>query len=81
MAPEFFKQIRTTLEVVGIDSTGLSGQFRVHGVAAIYIGALFIWFRDDSSDMGKTAAFLDRRLNQIKHLLETGSNGNSTNPG
>ena len=81
MAPEFFKQIRTTLEVVGIDSTGLTGQIRVHGVAAIYIGALFVWFRDDSSDMEKTTTFLDRRLNQIKHLYETGSNGNSKKPG
>ncbi len=81
LAPELFKQFRNTLEVVGFDSTGLSGQLRVHGVAAIYVAALFVWFRDDSSDMGKTTAFLDRRLKQFKHLFETESNENPMTPG
>ena len=36
-------KFRNTLEIVGFDSTGLSGQVRVHGVAAIYVAALFMY--------------------------------------
>ena len=62
LAPAFLNSMAWTLEAAGIGSSGLAGRIRVKGLAAIYLGALCVWLRDDSPDQGKTMAFLDRRL-------------------
>ena len=62
--PRFLNAMTWTLEAAGISTNGLAGKFRVKGLAAIYLAALRVWIDDDTPDLAKTMAFLDRRLRQ-----------------
>ena len=64
LAPRFLNGMNWILEAAGISTNGLAGKFRVKGLAAIYLAALRVWINDDSPDLAKTMAFLDRRLRQ-----------------
>jgi len=64
LVPSFLDSMAWTLESAGISSSGIAGRIRTKGLAAIYLGALGVWMRDDSPDLTKTMAFLDRRLKQ-----------------
>ncbi len=68
LAPKFHRSMVWTLESAGIGTSGLAGQMRVKGVSAIYAAAFRVWLRDDSADLSKTMAFLDRRLRQAERL-------------
>lgn len=68
LAPAFLNSMAWTLEAAGIGSAGIAGRLRVQGLAAIYLGALCVWLRDDSEDQGKTLAFLDRRLRAAERI-------------
>jgi len=68
LAPKLLSSMAWTLEAAGIGTAGLSGRLRVKGLAAIWLGALCVWARDDSEDQGRTMAFLDRRLRQAERL-------------
>ncbi len=70
LAPGFFNSMAWTLEAAGIGSAGPGGRLRVKGLGMIYLGALCVWSRDDSSDQGRTLAFLDRRLRQAERLVK-----------
>ncbi len=58
-----------TLEAAGIDPGGLAGRARVKGLAAVYLAVLRVWLADDSDDMARTMAALDRRLRQAERLV------------
>lgn len=68
LVPSFLDSMAWTLESAGINSSGIAGRIRTKGLAAIYLGALGVWMRDDSPDMTKTMSFLDRRLKQAVQL-------------
>jgi AcrR family transcriptional regulator len=68
IAPAFLNAMAWTLEAAGIGTAGIAGRVRVKGLAAIYLGALRVWFGDDSADQGKTMAFVDRRLRRAERL-------------
>ncbi len=50
------------LEAAGISSAGLRGALRTKGLAVIYCATVRVWLSDDSADMAKTMAALDRYL-------------------
>jgi len=70
LAPGFFNSMAWTLEAAGIGSAGPAGRLRVKGLGVIYLGALCVWARDDTSDQSRTLAFLDRRLRQAERLVK-----------
>jgi len=70
LAPGFFNSMAWTLESAGIGSAGPGGRLRVKGLGAIYLGALCVWVKDESTDQGRTLAFLDRRLRQAARLVK-----------
>jgi AcrR family transcriptional regulator len=51
-----------TLEAAGIGSTGCLGHLRSRGLLLVYLATLRVWLADDSPDMTKTLAALDRSL-------------------
>jgi AcrR family transcriptional regulator len=57
------------LEAADIDSSGLGGAVRLHGLALIWARVLSVWL-DDGEDQAKTMAELDRRLRQAEDLLK-----------
>lgn len=58
------------LEAAGISASGLRGALRIEGLGAIYAAAMRVWFKDDSSDLSKTMAELDKRLSQAERWVE-----------
>jgi AcrR family transcriptional regulator len=57
-----------TLEAAGIGSAGLLGFARTKVLAGIYLSTLPVWLRDDSADLGRTMAALDRRLARAESI-------------
>jgi len=68
LAPKLFDSMAQTLEKSGIDSSGLVGMMRIKGITVIYLMAFNIWIYDNSPDLEKTMAFLDRRLKQAVNI-------------
>jgi len=58
------------LEAAGISASGLRGALRIEGLGAIYAAALRVWFKDESADLSKTMAELDKRLSQAERCIE-----------
>lgn len=56
------------LSAAGISAEGLSGFVRVQGFKAVMAGALRTWMTDDSADMSKTMAALDKALARAERL-------------
>jgi hypothetical protein len=54
------------LEVVGLNPRGISGILRVQGLITLYVLTLRTWLDDDSPDLGKTMAFLDKGLSKME---------------
>lgn len=59
------------LEAAGIGSGGIAGRVRTKGLAAVYLGAFMTWLRDDTEDMSRTMAALDRNLAQAERLANS----------
>ncbi|MBD21381.1 MAG: hypothetical protein CMM37_10110 [Rhodospirillaceae bacterium] len=68
LAPKLFDSMAQTLEKSGIDSSGLVGMMRIKGITVIYLMTFNIWIYDNSPDLAKTMAFLDRRLKQAVNI-------------
>lgn len=63
------RSLAAMLEGAGISAAGCRGRIRVEGLLAIYLIALRAWFRDESEDLGKTMATLDKALARADSLL------------
>jgi AcrR family transcriptional regulator len=63
-APAFAASMGWMLETAGVASAGWRGALRVHALGALYLLVLRVWLDDDSPEMMKTMAALDRRLRQ-----------------
>ena len=54
------------LEAAGLDTAGLRGAARVAGLTALYMWVMRIWVEDDSEDLSKTMAALDKGLGRLE---------------
>ena len=57
-----------TLDLAGDAPDGLLGQIKVRALGLVYLLVLRTWMDDDSPDMAKTMAALDRRLSQAEQF-------------
>ena len=62
------RSMATMLEAAGFSTSGLRGLVRIKGLSAIYLSSLRVWLRDDSEDMAKTMAHLDKQLHRADSL-------------
>lgn len=69
--PHLGRSMAWMLEAAGIDSSGLKGAIKIAGLAAVYVYALRAWSKDDSADLSKTMAALDRGLNRLDQAANT----------
>jgi len=58
--------MKLTLQAAGISTAGPFGAIRIKGLCGIYLLAFKTWLKDDSPDMSKTMATLDRLLSQAE---------------
>jgi AcrR family transcriptional regulator len=64
--PHLGRSMAWMLEAAGIDTSGFKGAARVTGLAVVYLNALRHWSRDDSADLSKTMAALDKSLSRAE---------------
>lgn len=57
------------LEAVGLNQRGISGVLRVQGLTALYLLTLRTWLEDETPDLGKTMAFLDKGLSRMERIV------------
>ena len=69
--PNLGRSMSWMLEAAGIEAAGLSGALKIAGASAAYLCALYAWCDDDSADMAKTMAALDKSLGRAAQIGES----------
>ena len=64
----FARSMACMLEAADLSSQGLRGGLRVKALGAIYLATLRVWLRDESEDLARTMAALDRNLRRAEWL-------------
>jgi len=64
--PYLGRSMAWMLEAAGIDTGGWKGAARIAGLSAVYLAALRVWMNDNSSDLAKTMAALDKNLSRAE---------------
>lgn len=62
LMPRLRRSMTAMLEAGGLSAAGCRGRLRRDGLTLIYLAALRVFFRDESDDLAKTMAALDRQL-------------------
>jgi AcrR family transcriptional regulator len=70
-AQRLIASMRWMLEAAGIGSGGITGAVRAKGLAILYGATFATWLRDDTPDMARTMAALDRNLDRAEQLAGT----------
>ena len=60
------------LEAAGVSASGLLGRVRAHLLSGLYLWVLRVFLDDDSTDLAKTMAALDRQLRRSESILGIG---------
>ena len=60
--------MRWMLEAAGIDAGGPAGALRTKGLMLVWLDVLRVWQSDESEDMARTMAHLDKRLALAERL-------------
>jgi AcrR family transcriptional regulator len=64
------RSLSLSLEAAGISASGLKGALRLKGLLAIYVAGLRAFANDESEDLAKTMAEIDKRLGQAEKISE-----------
>ena len=66
--PRLKRSMGWMLEAAGVPSHGLLGLARAKGLAVVYLATMRSWFADDTADMSRTMAALDKHLRRAESL-------------
>jgi ubiquinone biosynthesis protein COQ9 len=66
--PHLCRSMTWMLEAAGIDTNGIGGALRVAGLSVVYIKGLHAWMDDDSADLAKVMAVLDKDLSRAEKI-------------
>lgn len=67
--PHLGRSMTQMLELSGFETGGVRGAVRVAGLSGLYLKVLFVWARDDSADMARVMAALDKDLGRAEAVL------------
>lgn len=68
--PHLCRSMGWMLDAAGIETGGVKGVAKIAGLTAIYLKTLWVWREDDSPDMAKTMAALDRSLGRAEEWAD-----------
>jgi AcrR family transcriptional regulator len=71
MGPRFLNAMRWIADAAGVGTSGLFGALRVKALAAAYLWAFRVFLDDDSEDLARTMAALDRALARCESLAQS----------
>lgn len=70
--PHLARSMGWMLDLAGLSEDGWRGALKVLGLSAVYLDTAFrVWSRDDSPDLAKTMAALDRALGRVESAAGT----------
>lgn len=69
--PHLCRSISWILEAAQISTHGMRGALKVSGMTGLYLKVLRVWMKDDSSDLSKTMAALDKELERAEQLANS----------
>ncbi len=64
--PHLCKSMSLMLEISGIETSGVKGAIKITGLTGIYLKVLRVWIKDESKDLSKTMAYLDKTLERAE---------------
>jgi ubiquinone biosynthesis protein COQ9 len=64
------RSLSLMLEAAGLSASGLKGELRLQGLGAVYTAGLRAFVNDESEDLAKTMAEIDKRLGQAERLSD-----------
>jgi AcrR family transcriptional regulator len=67
--PALLRSMGWMLERAGVSAAGWRGRFRAKLLAGLYVSVLRVFLDDDSADLARTMAALDRRLRAMESWL------------
>jgi len=67
--PHLARSMSWMLEAAQIETSGIIGAVKVTGLTGVYLKALKSWMDDDSPDLSKTMASLDKGLSRAEQLV------------
>lgn len=70
LAPRLARSLAWMLQSAGFSTAGVSGALRLKVLGAVYLCALRAWVDDETADMARTMAALDRALRRAESLAE-----------
>lgn len=70
-APHLCRSMTWMLEAAGIETNGVRGALKVAGLTGVYIKTLRIWKDDESADLAKVMAALDKDLGRAEQFANT----------
>lgn len=66
--PHLCRSMGWVLDAAGIETSGIKGAARVTGLTGLYLKTLWVWSGDESEDMAKTMAALDKNLERADKM-------------
>lgn len=69
--PHLARSMTWMMEAAGLDTSGVKGAIRVTGLTLVYANVLRAWLGDDSADLSKTMAALDKSLERAEQAANT----------
>ena len=63
--PHMARSMNWMLEAAGMDTGGIKGAVKVAGLTGVYLKILHTWKEDESADLPKTMAALDKTLGRV----------------
>lgn len=69
LIPRFAQSMLWMLEAAGISTAAPLGLLRAKGLALVYLSSLRSWLSDDSPDLSRTMATLDKALTRVDSLV------------
>jgi AcrR family transcriptional regulator len=69
--PHLCRSMTWMTEAAGLDTTGLTGAAKIFGLSVVYLKTVRVWLADDSEDMSKTMAALDKDLGRAEQCANT----------
>lgn len=68
--PQLGASMTRMLEAAGLDPYGWRGAARIAGLSAAVAWVTRVWLEDDTQDLSKTMASLDKALSRVENLAE-----------
>jgi AcrR family transcriptional regulator len=69
-AKRVLRSMSWALELAGVPGQGLLGRARAKGLAGLYLACLRVWLGDDTPDLSRTMAALDKGLRRLERIAE-----------